>query len=149
VVHCLVEFIDGSVAALLSPPDMRLPIQFALTYPERRETCFPRLDLEAAGPLCFERPDLDRFPCLALAYDALRRGGTAPAVLSAADEVVVDAFLAGNIRYGDIHVVLSKILLAHEPVPAGRLEAISEADRWARGEARRLTDGLSVKTARN
>jgi 1-deoxy-D-xylulose-5-phosphate reductoisomerase len=143
IVHSLVEFVDGSVSALLSPPDMRLPIQFALTSPERRETSFPKLDLEAMGAISFERPDLERFPCLGLAYDALRRGGTAPAVLSAADEVSVEAFLADRIMYGDIHAVLSKILSAHKATEAGSLEAVLRADRWARSEAQRLIEGIS------
>lgn len=143
IVHSLVEFIDGSVSALLSPPDMRLPIQFALTFPERRETAFPKLDLGAIGALRFEKPDLERFPCLGLAYDALRRGGTAPAVLGAADEVAVEAFLADSIRYGDIYSILSKILSAHRPARADSLETVLKADRWARGEAKRLVDEVS------
>lgn len=135
VVHSLVEFVDGSVSALLSPPDMRLPIQYALTYPERVATPFARLDLASAGSLAFERPDRERFPCLELAYGALAKGGTTPAALSAADEVAVAAFLDGMIGFGDIHWVLSEVTAKHRPAEADGLEAVLEADRWARRAA--------------
>ncbi|MFZ1946357.1 MAG: 1-deoxy-D-xylulose-5-phosphate reductoisomerase [bacterium] len=135
VVHSLVEFVDGSVSALLSPPDMRLPIQYALTYPERVATPFARLDLTSMSSVVFERPDHDRFPCLALAYQALAKGGTTPAVLSAADEVAVAAFLDGRIGFGDIHWMLSEVTARHRPVAAESLEAVLEADRWARQAA--------------
>jgi 1-deoxy-D-xylulose-5-phosphate reductoisomerase len=138
IVHSLVEFVDGSVAALLSPPDMRLPIQYALTCPERIETPLPRLQLEAMGTLAFERPDRRRFPCLDMAYDALARGGTAPAVLSAADEVAVGAFLDRRIRFGDIHPILSSVLALQRPTDAGSLGAVLDADRWARGETEQI-----------
>jgi 1-deoxy-D-xylulose-5-phosphate reductoisomerase len=135
IVHSLVEFIDGSVSALLSPPDMRLPIQYALTYPERVRTSFVNLDLETVGSIAFERPDHKRFPCLALAYEVLGLGGTAPAVLSAADEVAVGAFLDGRIRLGEIHSILREVLALHKPSCADKLETILEADRWARLKA--------------
>jgi len=135
IVHSLVEFVDGSMFALLSAPDMRLPIQYALALPERRDAALSRLDLLAAGPISFEKPDLDRFPCLALAYRALELGGTAAAVLSAADEVAVAAFLEGRIKYSDIYPILSKVLSDHVPVDAADLEAVKEADRWARSAA--------------
>ncbi len=134
IVHSLVEFVDGSVSALLSPPDMRLPIQYALTFPVRMETAFSRLDLESVGSITFEKPDRERFPCLGLAYEALRLGGTTPAVLSAADEVTVGAFLEEKIRFGSIHPILSEILAHHVPAVADSLDAILEADRWARLE---------------
>ena len=135
IVHSLVEFVDGSVSAVLSAPDMRLPIQYALTSPERMETAFSRLDLGAIGGLTFEEPDRDKFPCLALAYEALRLDGTAPAVLSAADEITVAAFLAGRIKFGDIHPILRDVLAKHAPAPADDLETILDADRWARAAA--------------
>lgn len=135
VVHSLVEFVDGSLSALLSAPDMRLPIQYALTFPERRAAAFSRLDLIATGAISFERPDLERFPCLSLAYRALEMGGTAAAVLSAADEVAVAAFLEGSIEYGDIYPILSEVLSAHVPAEASGLEAINRADAWARSAA--------------
>jgi 1-deoxy-D-xylulose-5-phosphate reductoisomerase len=134
VVHAMVEFIDGSVSALLSPPDMKLPIQYALTYPERAESSVARLDLEGLGGLVFEKPDHRRFPCLGLAYDALARGGTAPAALSAADEIAVDAFLEGKIRFGDIHPILKEVVEAHRPSRGDSLQAVVEADAWARRE---------------
>jgi 1-deoxy-D-xylulose-5-phosphate reductoisomerase len=138
IVHSLVEFVDGSVSALLSPPDMRLPIQYALTYPERLETPFARLDLDRVGPISFERPDLERFPCLGLAYEALRLGGTAPAVLAAADEVVVEAFLGGRLSFGGIAPVLRDVLALARPTEAASLEDIRAADRWARAKAEEI-----------
>lgn len=135
VVHSLVEFVDGSVSALLSPPDMRLPIQYALTYPERLRTRSGGLDLASIGSLAFERPDGERFPCLALAYEALAKGGTTPAALSAADEVAVAAFLDGRMQFGDIHRVLREVTARHRPVPADSLDAVLQADRWARSAA--------------
>jgi 1-deoxy-D-xylulose-5-phosphate reductoisomerase len=138
IVHSLVEFMDGNVMALLSMPDMRLPIQYALTYPERVETGLPKLNLKDLGGIEFEEPDLERFPCLRLAFEAVNRGGTAPAVLSASDEVVVASFLGGAIGFGEIHTILKSVIEAHEVRSAGSLEAVMEADGWARQEASRL-----------
>jgi 1-deoxy-D-xylulose-5-phosphate reductoisomerase len=138
VVHSLVEFVDGSVVALFSVPDMRLPIQYALTYPDRVETGLPRLDLKGMGGLSFEEPDRRKFPCLDLAFEAVGAGGTAPAVLSAADEVVVEGFLSGAVRFGDIYPLLRDVLRAHRPTTSDSLENVMEADRWAREEARRF-----------
>jgi 1-deoxy-D-xylulose-5-phosphate reductoisomerase len=137
-VHALVEFTDGVVMALLSAPDMRIPIQYALTYPDRMERDAPRLNLFELGPIELERPDSERFPCLALAYEALRRGGTAGAVLSAADEIAVQAFLDGEIGFGGIQRMLRTVLDEHEPKPASSLEAVLEADLWARDRAREV-----------
>ena len=142
IVHSLVEFLDGSVMALLSMPDMRLPIQYALTYPERVETGFAKLNLNQLGGIGFEEPDRDRFPCLDLAFEAVRRGGTAPAVLSAADEVAVASFLEGAIGFGEIYPVLRDVVGAHEPLSSESLKAVMEADRWARQEASRLIGNL-------
>jgi 1-deoxy-D-xylulose-5-phosphate reductoisomerase len=138
IVHSLVEFVDGSVMALLSTPDMRLPIQYALTYPERVGSGLPRLDLQSIGGLSLEAPDHERFPCLSLAFDAAMAGGTAPAVLSAADEVTVDAFLKGSIAFGDIHPILSRVVSAHTAQSADSLDSIMRADRWARIETAKL-----------
>ena len=135
IVHSLVEFVDGSLFALLSAPDMRLPIQYALTFPERQAAQFSKLDLLETGTIAFERPDLERFPCLALAYEALRLGGTAPAALSAADEVAVAAFLDGRIGLGDIYRILDGVLSAHPHGKLDSLEAVKEADGWARRAA--------------
>jgi 1-deoxy-D-xylulose-5-phosphate reductoisomerase len=141
IVHSLVEFADGSVIAQLSNPDMRVPIAHALGFPERIESGATPLDLAAIGQLSFERPDARRFPCLGLAYAALRAGGTAPAVLNAANEVAVAAFLEGRLRYTEIPRVIEQAL---EGVPATRvasLESVLEADRRARHSA---ADGVTA-----
>jgi 1-deoxy-D-xylulose-5-phosphate reductoisomerase len=143
IVHSLVEYIDGSVMALMSVPDMRLPIQYALTHPDRIETGWGRLDLASAGPIGFEHPDLERFPCLALAYEVARMGGTAGAVLSAADEVAVDAFIQGKISFADIHSTLRNVVSMHKVQAGEDLDAVIEADRWARREAGRFIERLS------
>jgi 1-deoxy-D-xylulose-5-phosphate reductoisomerase len=136
VVHSLVEFRDGSVKAQLGVPDMRLPIQCALTYPERvAETTVPRLDLKSIGTLNFGIPNHARFPCLSLALEAGRRGGTAPAVLAAADEVAVNNFLAGYIRFPEIAHVIERTLDEHEVIGNPSLEQVLEADAWARAYA--------------
>lgn len=136
IVHSLVEFRDGSVKAQLGLPNMRLPIQCALTYPERLPCTVPRLDLAALGSLQFAPPDLARYPCLALAMEAGRRGGTYPAVLAAADEVAVEEFLAGRIRFTDIPRLIERVLAVHSPGPEDDLAALLEADAWARRQAR-------------
>jgi 1-deoxy-D-xylulose-5-phosphate reductoisomerase len=110
VVHSLVEYVDGSVLAQLSNPDMRVPIAHALAYPERFESGVRPLDLGALGQLTFEPPDAQRFPCLQLAYRALRAGGTAPALLNAANEVAVEAFLAGRLRFTAIADIIDGVL---------------------------------------
>jgi 1-deoxy-D-xylulose-5-phosphate reductoisomerase len=121
IIHSLVEFIDGSVIAQLSNPDMRVPIAHALGYPERIESGAVPLDLAAIGALSFERPDPQRFPCLGLAYAALREGGTAPAVLNAANEVAVAAFLDGKLRFTAIPQVIEHALRA---VPAAVADSL-------------------------
>ncbi|MCS6923635.1 MAG: 1-deoxy-D-xylulose-5-phosphate reductoisomerase, partial [Fimbriimonadales bacterium] len=131
IVHALVEFVDGSVIAQLSVPDMRLPIQYALTYPDRVDTQLPRLRLEEVGQLTFEAPDPVRYPCLRLAYEALYAGGTMPAVLNAANEVAVRAFLDRQIRFTDIARLVEQAMHAHTPIPA-TLEHVLQADEWAR-----------------
>src|SRR5207245_3281772 len=133
IVHSLVEYVDGSLIAQLSNPDMRVPIAHALGYPERIASGARPLDLTAMKDLSFERPDERRFPCLRLAYAALERGGTAPAVLNAANEVAVEAFLAGRLPFTGIARVIADAL---DAVPAGEaldLAAVMAAD----GEARR------------
>ncbi|MDO8617112.1 MAG: 1-deoxy-D-xylulose-5-phosphate reductoisomerase [Dehalococcoidia bacterium] len=136
IVHSLVEFRDGSVKAQLGVPDMRLPIQCALTYPERLPgVSVPRLDLKLIGALHFSAPQLRQFPCLGLALEAGRRGGTCPAVLSAADEIAVQHFLAGHIRFLDIPRALDDALNAHVPVMSPGLEEVLGADAWARSFA--------------
>lgn len=133
IVHSLVEFRDGCVKAQLGLPDMRLPIQCALTYPERLPSSMvPRLDLRSLSTLSFGMPDMKRFPCLGLALQAGRRGGTYPAVLSAADEVAVRHFLAGHIGFLDIARAVEDALSAHQGVSHPSLEEILAADAWAR-----------------
>jgi 1-deoxy-D-xylulose-5-phosphate reductoisomerase len=133
IVHSLVEFIDGSVKAQLGVPDMRLPIQCALTYPERVPgVTVPRLDLKMIGNLTFDVPQASRFPCLSLALQAGRIGGTAPAVLAAADEVAVHYFLSGYIRFTQIGHVIDDTLNAHATIANPSLEQVLEADKWAR-----------------
>lgn len=131
IVHALVEFVDGSVVAQLSLPDMRLPIEYALLYPERVDIQLPRLRLEQIGTLTFEAPDPARYPCLELAYATARVGGTMPTVLNAANEVAVRAFLQRRIRFTDIPRLVEQTMQAHTPQPA-TLENVLQADAWAR-----------------
>ncbi len=136
VVHALVELVDGSVIAQLAAPDMRLPIQYALLYPERPESPWPRLDLARAGALTFEAPNRERFPCLSLAYRAAEAGGSLPAVMSAANEEVVGLFLAGKIGFADIPRRIRRVMDAHENQSSPSLDAVLRADAWARRAAR-------------
>jgi 1-deoxy-D-xylulose-5-phosphate reductoisomerase len=138
VVHSLVEFVDGSLVAQLGRPDMRHPIQYALTWPERSPAPVDRLDLAAVGTLSFEEPDRETFRCLPLAYRALREGGDTPARLNAANEVAVEAFLAGGIEFLDIPRVLEAVLDRRPAAPLDDLEAVLAADREAREAAREL-----------
>ncbi len=132
IVHAMVEFVDGSFVAQMSVPDMRIPIAQAILSPERLPIAAPRLDLAEVGSLTFEEPDLDRFPCLLHARSAMRSGGTAPAVLNAANEVAVSSFLSGASKFMDIPGVVGAALDAHEGRGADALGTILEADRWAR-----------------
>jgi 1-deoxy-D-xylulose-5-phosphate reductoisomerase len=134
IVHSMVEFVDGSVMAQLSPPDMRLPIQYALTYPERWEGVSPRLNLKERLSLQFEPPDLERFPALGLGFEVARRGGTCGAVLNAANEVAVQRFLDGQIAYCDIARGCHAVLESHQFDPSPGLDRLLELDRWAREE---------------
>jgi 1-deoxy-D-xylulose-5-phosphate reductoisomerase len=132
IVHSLVEYVDGSVIAQLSNPDMRVPIAHALAHPERIASGVPPLDLTAMKTLSFEAPDHERFPCLRLAYAALAAGGTAPAMLNAANEVAVEAFLAGRLAFTGIPAVISHVLDALAPRPAEDLASVMSADAEAR-----------------
>ena len=142
IVHSLVEFVDGSQVAQLSVPDMRLPIQYALTYPAHRPGPCRRLSLVEVGSLHFAAPDLDRFPALRLAREAGLAGETYPTVLSAADESAVAAFLAGRIGFTEIAEVVARVLDRHRPAGPISFDAIAAADRWARAEAERIAAGL-------
>jgi 1-deoxy-D-xylulose-5-phosphate reductoisomerase len=138
IVHSLVEFVDGSVIAQLGVPDMRLPIAYALAYPRRLPLNAAPLDLCQIGRLTFEPPDLSRFPALALGYTAARAGGTMPAVLNAANEVAVAAFLQGRITFLDIPRVVEAAMSAHPCQPLTSLEQVLGVNRWARDFARQL-----------
>jgi 1-deoxy-D-xylulose-5-phosphate reductoisomerase len=141
VVHSMIELVDGSIIAQLGVTDMRHAIQYALTYPERLQAELPPLDLTLLGSLEFFAPDIEKFPCVALAYDALRRGGTAPAVLNAANEVAVAAFLDEKIKFGDIPRLIRGACEAHAPQPASSLDTVLAADRWARDWVERKIGG--------
>jgi 1-deoxy-D-xylulose-5-phosphate reductoisomerase len=143
IVHALVEFVDGSVIAQLSPPDMKLPIQYALTYPERLEGLSPRLDLSQSLALEFEPPDRERFPALELGYEVARRGGTCGAVLNAANEVAVQRFLNKDLAFPDIVRACRDVLEAHHYDPTPTLQDLLSLDRWARKETERWTRSLS------
>ena len=139
IVHSMVEYVDGSVLAQLGIPDMAIPISYILAFPERLPLAhLPSLDLVQAGRLEFVAPDTERFPCLALAYQALRARGSAPAVLNAANEVLVDAFLNGAIAYLDIPGIAATVLDRHAVLHDAPLEALLDADAWARRIAAEL-----------
>jgi len=137
VIHSLVEYADGSVLAQLGNPDMRTPIAHALAWPQRMDSGVEKLDLFAIGQLTFERPDLARFPCLGLAYQALRAGGNAPAVLNAANEVAVSAFLAGHLPFLDIAVVIAEALDAVPLSAMTTIDMVMAADQEGRIAAKR------------
>jgi len=137
VVHALVQFRDGTLKAQLGVPDMKVPIQFALSYPERWTAAAPTLDLVAASPLVFAEPPPGRYPCLDLALQAGRQGGTYPAVLCGADEVAVQLFLQRRIRFTDIPRLIGAALERHVPGDERDIEQIIAADAWARDECRR------------
>ena len=143
VVHSMIELVDGSIIAQMGVTDMRHAIQYALTYPERCATDLPPLDLTKLATLNFEPPDLDRFPCIALAYRALKTGGTLPAAMNAANEEAVHAFIDERIAFSDIPRVIEKVMNDHESRPATDLETVLHADRNARLLARGTIDGLT------
>ena len=148
IVHSMVEYVDGSVLAQLGIPDMAVPISYILAYPDRLPLKhLPSLDLTAVAQLEFFAPDFDKFPCLGLAYAALRQGGTCPAVLNAANEVTVEHFLNGQLRFPDIAALNERVLDAHTPVPVNDLDSLLEADSWARTQARQLIAGLQPGAA--
>ena len=142
IIHSMVEFIDGSIKAQLSYPDMRLPIQYALSYPERLPNPqLPRLNWSLINNLTFEQPDLNTFPCLKLAIEAGRKGGTYPAVLCAADEVAVELFLSQRIKFTEIANLIKQALEQHQSMPYPTLDEIIAADAWAREEVLQLATG--------
>jgi len=135
VVHSMVEMVDGSIIAQMGVTDMKHPIQYALTYPERQKNCLEPLDLQTIDNLSFEQPDLDRFPCLGLAFEALAAGGTMPAVLNAANEVTVQAFLDEKLRLYEIAAIIAAVMNEHKSGPVDSLESVIAADEWARSRA--------------
>ncbi|MCD6287557.1 MAG: 1-deoxy-D-xylulose-5-phosphate reductoisomerase [Candidatus Hydrogenedentes bacterium] len=139
IIHGMVEFVDGGVLAYVSRPDMKTPIQHALTWPERTVTSFERIDIVRSSPWTFAEPELDQFPCLALARRAASRGGTYPAVLSAANEVAVETFMDGGISFTDIPTIVEQTMAAHVESELFSLDTVLAADRWARSYARELT----------
>jgi 1-deoxy-D-xylulose-5-phosphate reductoisomerase len=144
----MVEFLDGSILAQLGLTDMRIPIQYALTYPERWPCSLPSLDIHNLAKLEFLPPDRDKFLCLNLAYRALRTGGTAPAVLNAANEIAVESFLNNRIGFNDIPAIIGTVLDEHHPEEASSLAAILKADAWARERAvERANRSCSTSTA--
>lgn len=145
IVHSMVEYIDGAVVAQLGMPDMKGPIAYALSYPERLPEVSPALDLASIGTLTFEEADLDRFPCLAYAFEALKAGGTMPAVLSAANETAVRYFLEEKIGYGDIARVIRKTMDAHPTATIKTVEDALKADLWARQKAEKVIESVKVR----
>lgn len=135
VVHSLVEYCDSSIIAQLSIPDMRIPIAYALSYPKRLAMDLPVLNLHELNHLTFDPPDMEKFPCLKLAYEALETGGTMPAVLNAANEVAVEAFLQGRIGFDQIPHVVASTMQGHKATPLREVETVLEADRWGKAKA--------------
>ncbi len=142
IIHSLVEYEDRSVLAQLGLPDMRTPISYAMRYPERLPLDLPSLDLAEIGKLTFCKPDHDRFPCLGLGYESLRIGGTMPAAMNAANEIAVEAFLQGGIRFTDISDIIRSTMQAHTPREVDSIETALETDRWAREKAGSLVHAL-------
>ena len=144
IVHSMVELIDGSVIAQLGVTDMRLPIQYACSYPERWDGALPALDLSKAGRLEFHSPDHERFPCLALAYQALRTEGTLAVVLNAANEVAVAAFLDGRLGFTAIPTVIERTMNAHAVEGVSTVETVRRVDAWGRNYARQMAAELEL-----
>ncbi|HDQ03532.1 MAG TPA: 1-deoxy-D-xylulose-5-phosphate reductoisomerase [Deltaproteobacteria bacterium] len=137
IVHSMVEFTDGSILAQMGIPDMRIPIAYALSYPERISNNLPSLNLSKAGKLEFYLPNLDKFPCLKIAYEAGLAGKTTPAVLNAANEVAVEAYLNNMIKFTDISILIENVLSMHKPLRNHTLEDIVQVDSWARMQAKK------------
>ncbi|MDQ6787640.1 MAG: 1-deoxy-D-xylulose-5-phosphate reductoisomerase [Acidobacteriota bacterium] len=135
IVHSLIELVDGSIIAQMGATDMRHAIQYALTYPDRKPSAIPPLDLAKLSQLNFEAPDLDKFPCLVLAYKALKTGGTLPAAMNAANEIAVQAFLDDKIHLSDIPKIIESVMNNHKTTLAENLQVILAANNWARDAA--------------
>ena len=139
IVHSAVEYEDGAIIAQMGEPDMRVPIQYALTYPKRVKSPFPRIDFAKRSSLTFEKPDMDTFKCLSLAYRALKTGGTLPAVLNGANEVAVARFLEGGISFLEIPELIERTMDAYTVKYEYTLEDLLEADAWAKGYAAQVS----------
>jgi len=135
LIHSMVEFVDAVVIAQLAATDMRIPIQYALAYPKRLANQLPRINFYSLKEVHFAKPDFNKFPCLGLAYEAARQLGSAPAVLNAANEVCVESFLKGRIKFMSIPKVIEKIMCKHRNLVNPSLKGIMQADAWARVEA--------------
>jgi 1-deoxy-D-xylulose-5-phosphate reductoisomerase len=132
VVHSMVEFIDGSIVAQMGIADMKIPISYALSFPERLNLKLPPLDLSKSEALTFSPPDPQKFPCLKLAYQSIETGETMPAILNAANEVAVSAFLEGSLKFTEIPILLQRVMEEHEVKSVHTIEDILRADHWAR-----------------
>jgi len=143
IIHSMVEFEDGCMLAQISTPDMRMPIQYALTYPERFPSIVSPCNLTKIGKLEFKDVDMNRFPCLSLGYKAIEKDGTATAVLSGADEMAVKLFLDGQLRFKDIPFILNKILDEYQPISSPTLQQLIEEERWARQYTKKLVERWS------
>ncbi|MDD5260159.1 MAG: 1-deoxy-D-xylulose-5-phosphate reductoisomerase [bacterium] len=142
IVHSMVEFTDGSVIAQLAIPDMKLPIQYALCYPDRPANDLPKLDLARIGKLTFTKPDFTRFPCLKYAFQAAKIGGTMPAVMSAADEIAVQSFLENKIGFIQISKIIDNVMKKHKSIAQPTLSRVIKAADWARTEAKKYIKKL-------
>ena len=138
IIHSAVEYDDGAIIAQMGEPDMRVPIQYALTYPKRIANPFPKMDFSKRTQFTFEKPDLETFRCLALAYRAMEIGGTMPTVLNAANEIAVEKFLQEKINFLDIPVLIEKTMQAYTVKQEYTLEDLLQADAWARTYARTI-----------
>lgn len=138
IIHSMVEFVDGSLLAQLCEPNMRLPIQLALTHPQRFPNTLPPTDFSRMAELHFEKPDEDKFPAIRLAREAANRGGTTPAVFNASNEVAVERFFKGDISFPKISDIVEKVLTKHQTIEHAKLDVILEADKWAREEAAKV-----------
>jgi 1-deoxy-D-xylulose-5-phosphate reductoisomerase len=142
IIHSMVEYRDGSIIAQMGIPDMITPISYALSYPRRMSTNLPSLRLEEIGTLTFQRPDMEKFKCLALAIKASEIGESMPAVLNGANEIAVESFLQGRLRFLQIPILIEQTMDIHKPFSINNIDRVLEADRWARKTAERLLLGL-------
>jgi 1-deoxy-D-xylulose-5-phosphate reductoisomerase len=145
VVHSMVELVDGSILAQLGVADMRVPIQYAFSYPDRWAAPVPALDVTRAGRLDFEAPDLDVFPCLRLAYRALEAERSLPVVLNAANEVAVSRFLSGRLAFSAIPEIIERTMDRHQPAEVETLAAVRSVDDWAREYSQEIARGVELK----